>query len=525
MNHLSKRLLSVTMLLSISQMAATAHSGSSIFLPRAQTGTAHEVLGWSGATHRFDNDDLYGSMKVSSEYNQNFKRDDIGVYLAPTDSSTIVFGAINTAGTTNTTNVYALNFNLEDVTFKSTVKLGGKTQSVVSHVSFFLGLDNVLEGMYATAHAPLIWNRFEPTIDVQGTDTASAATITSGHLVSGTAPAPVYTTVAAAFQGDKTVGDVLTTWSYGRIKGAQSKFGAGDISLTLGYNFINKENAHFGVGIRGSFGAGKASKAEYVFEPLTGHAGRHGIGAVVDGHAVLWDKDEDNQLSIHANANAIHLFANEQKRSFDVLTCGNWSRYLQVVKYTSVSTTTLSVYGGLDNMINIGTRTAKIGIDVAYDASLMLNYHYNNWNIEAGYNLGGHSKEKFEKFTGTPITANTFALRNPAVNLTSAKAAVTTTAAYNTNMIQINGNIVGSTTGEFTTANLPTLALSDANLDTTSVLAPSVMAHTLFGGVNYTFRDTNWAPSIGVFGKAELCGNDNNSLNQWGVGAQFNLSF
>lgn len=519
MKHVANKLLVITMLLSVVAVDAATVSGKSFFLPVANNGTAVDTLGWSGATHKFDAGNLYGSLKIQSEFGQNFKRDEIGKYLLMNGTDTAVFGPKNTAGTTNDTNVYAVNFLL-DGAFRSTVKLAPKAQDFVTDFGLFVGLDEWMEGLYFQVHAPLHHARWEVAI-TETVSTPAAATIGTSFLTPGATVVTPYTDIKNAFKGDKTVGHVTNKWSYGRIDGRRTETKLGDVRVTLGYDLVSRENAHFGVGVQGLFGAGGKSKAEYVFEPVIGYAGRHGVGGVVSGAALLWDKDDANQLKASMHASVVHLFDNEQRRSYDLTNCGKWSRYLLVKKMATVpavANTPAATYGNvIDNMINIGSLKAKIGIDVAYDANLTFCYHMGNMSLDFGYAVAGHSKEKHKSWVDT-ITDNTYVLWDSANANANDSAGAT--------LVTIAGDVTN--VGQVTAATMTTASaciIDNDRLNKDSGLANSAMSHCVFGGLNYNWMDSDWMPGVGVFGSAHFSGDDNNSFDRWSVGLQGNVSF
>ena len=370
------------------------------------------------------------------------------------------------------------------------------------------------------------------------TETVSAAggtDYTNHDIINNGTTDVVYTNVVEAFAGNKVAGDVLQVWNYGNINGAHHDTRVTDITLALGYNFVNSENGHFGVEVGGLFGAGKKSQAKHVFEPTFGNLGRMGIFGAVDGHAVLWNGEDDKQLAAYINGNVGYIFANHQRRSYDLTNFGKWSRYLLVKKVSSVSaTTTNSVYAGVDNMINIGTLEAKIGDYVNFDASLLFDYQYNNFDFQLGYNLGGHTKEKHKGFVDT-IAANTYMVHVPGlagaqIDLAIGASGDASTVSGATNIadnFSINGDIttVVPTVAELITANTTSVAIANSWLDTDSALAKTAIAHAVVGAMNYTWRDNDYTPCLGIYGKAEFDGNNHNTADLWAVGVQGNVSF
>jgi len=521
MNNVAKK-LAVALLLSVPCMQATNTTGQSFYFGHQQTGTMKDVLGWNNQINLFGNEDFSAVLKVTSEGGMSFSNEKLAPFFTSNGTTTMVFGPKHDSTTNVATDVYASHFGLSN-TFKSSVVFNPKITTWVTDFAAFLDLSNWMEGLHVRAHLPVQYLKHELELTETNAAAGTSAYLT-GYVVSGT-PAVAYTNVVSAFKGDKTAGDMLSVWKYGTINGEQHDTKVSDITASIGYNFVNSENYHFGVEVGGSFGAGGKSKAVHVFEPTFGNLGRHGIFGAVDGHAVLWTGEDDKQLSAFVNGKVGYIFAGEQKRSYDLTGFGNWSRYLQVVKVSSIGASTYSVYAGVDNMINVGTLAAKIGDYVTYDASLLLDMQYNNFNFNVGYELGGHTKEKHKSFIDT-ITSN-YVIHTPGYTGTLIDVAIGTADASSCTGAATNYGINGDTTN-LTVAELTTttgLVVSNSLLDTNSALAQTVISHAVVGAVNYTFRDNEYMPSLGLFGKGEFDGKNHNTASLWTVGVQGNVSF
>ncbi len=516
---MKKTLLAVTMLLSTVQLSATVF-GLSYFLPRAQNGTAVDVLGWSPFIYKYDADAMYFDFKVQSEWRQSFSSEKLGQYLFFNGTNSMIWGPANTAGNTNTTDVYSMNFLLPEP-FSSTVTASPKVQSSITDFSLFVGLDEFVSGLWMSAHLPLVYTRWNTHLE-EVAGVAAAANYPTGEVNNVATTPTAYTSVIAAFKGDKTAGDVARPWAFGRIDGSQNETKLGDVAVNLGYNFVSKENMYLGLALRGLFGAGGHSKAEYVFEPTVGYGGRMGVGGMVDAGVRLWERDEDHNLHMYFTGYAVHLFSAKQNRSYDLTACGIGSRYNLVKKLTVGAPSTFVEANGMDNMINIGTQHAKIGINVAYEFNLQFTYQTGNVGFDLGYSGGGHGSEKFGSWVDT-IPANTYVLYAPTgANVAAANQLNSVTA------ITVAGNATtGGAATAVTTTNQATYCITNdgaMGLNKDSALAPSVFSNCIFGDISYTWRDNDWQPNVSLFGNVEF-GGSNKTLSTWGVGLQGNVSY
>ena len=383
MNFMKTNLLAIAMLLSVVAVNADeTNGGRSVYFNVAKNGTAVSNLGWNGAIYQHDKDDFYACFKLQMEYGQNTKADETAKYFSNSGSDSFVVGPKNTGGTTaTTTDISGMNFLFND-TFKSTVTLKPKMQDFVADFGMYVGLDEWLEGLYFTSHLPLQHSKWK--IGLTETVSVAATALLDNHTRPTGAGTP-YANVEAALKGDVVNGN-STVWSYGKHNENQSETRIGDATMTLGYNIMHKEHMHLGLGVTGLLGGGKKTTAEYIFTPAIGYNGRYGVGGTADFGVRLWDKDENNQLVVNGNVSVLHLFANEQRRSYDLTLSGDMSRYLLVKKF---GTTTAHVHantvGNIDNMINIGSLKAKIGMDVVYNGNLTFCWQMNNMSLDFGY--------------------------------------------------------------------------------------------------------------------------------------------
>jgi hypothetical protein len=528
MKHLLKRLLIAAMLLSVAPTVAE-HSpvfGKSFFLPVANNGTATNTLGWSGSLHKFDMYHAYGCIKVQAEYSQNTKRNEIGQYIGSNGTNSMIWGPAETTTANLDTDVYALNFLLRDQVYKSRVTFTPKAQDFITSFGLFVGLDEWIEGSYINVNFPIQHARWKVVMDETTVVPAGATTYPVPDVVdqSATVYTIPYTTVKSAFKGDKTVADASVKWSYGRIDGSRSVTKLGDVHAVFGWDFINKDDSHFGAGVKVLLGAGGKSKAEWVFEPMVGYSGRQGLGGAVNGGTLVWEKNEDHNITLNVDGSAVHLFANEQKRSYDIANCGIWSRYLLVKKMSSIGATASGYSGIIDNFINIGTLKAKIGIDVVYDAGLSLCYRHGNTSLDVGYKVAGHSKEKWKSWVDT-IELDTYILYQYNQALTGAAVSATNEDDSYASL-SITGKTPTTLAGtKVTQSNKETYIIDNERLDKDSALAPSALEHCVYFGLNHNWRDSDWAPGLGVFASYHVSGKENRTFNRWTIGWQGNLSF
>jgi hypothetical protein len=190
--------------------------------------------------------------------------------------------------------------------------------------------------------------------------------------------------------------------------------------------------SHLGILLKVVAPTGNKPKGRYIFEPIVGNRGHWELGVGVSTHMTLWSNihDEYSRLCLFFEGNVVHMFANDQIRSFDFKDNGFLSRYLLLKRFEStqlnaggdslftqdyiqnrisrengLSTTRES--GFLTNAINFATRNAEVSIAGKGEAVAMLSYITNGFGWDVGYNIYGRSEEKVCIKTSCPCGIDT----------------------------------------------------------------------------------------------------------------------
>ncbi len=174
------------------------------------------------------------------------------------------------------------------------------------------------------------------------------------------------TTMTAGFKRDGML--------YGRIDGAQRSTGFGDILVKVGYDpvLLNRKDLH--VTPYGGFilPASNRPKAIYMFEPIRGNGAHWAVMGGCQGELLIKQMNH-GQLWIQNRVEGQYQFRNTQKRSFDLLANGPWSRYLAMFPDSNAqaaddaATFTTRVSG-----INLMTRDAvvKPGFQLTFESNI-----------------------------------------------------------------------------------------------------------------------------------------------------------
>ncbi len=519
MIQMKKAFFAVALLVS---MSANAHYGRSFFLGanvgNIAGGGLHEQ---AGRTHLFDNNNIYGSFNAHMEYNSSFNASRLGEYLSPIANATFKVGPEDTAAANAATDVMNLFFLLDDA-FASTVTFKPKSSTFTSNLNLFVGLDEWVEGLWLDFSLPIVHNKRHVKI-AETVTTAAANTVYATGLFTDAATTTLagYADFTAALVGDKTAaaGVASNNLQFGKVNGSRSTTKVGNFTAVLGYDVMNKENMHLGVGLLGLVNGNGKSDAVYMFEPSVGTGGRHGLGGRVNGHVRMYEKD-DMEFNLYLNADVVHLFDATQKRTYDLTTKhGVWSRYILFKEYLTAGLGTAPVATSIVHGVNFTTLQAKVGMDVMYNVDLVLGYTNGALGVNVGYGLFGHSKEEHKSWVDAFTTKLYGAWSPDDADLDTAGNA---DGLISTNIKIDGGN--GSSAAVTTAASAATNVIVLADLDKNSAMNPSAMVHRVHGDVNYRWEDNEWAPHVGGGAGAEF-GSSNAALRQWGVHAHFGICF
>ncbi len=198
--------------------------------------------------------------------------------------------------------------------------------------------------------------------------------------------------------------------------------GLSEIRYELGYDFWQAENSHLGIYLAGAIPSFMHKKRCSLFHPIIDNGNHVEFGVGFSGHYQLWQNcNENQQMSICADAQITHLCSAKEFRSFD-LKDKPLSRYMLAAKHMPVDNGGLNELSGsvqrqaINGFINnlplgdhkagfqfdnrfapIGNLTAKqvsVSINAQIDATVWLNYLAHGFAFDLGYNLWLQTAEK-----------------------------------------------------------------------------------------------------------------------------------
>ena len=511
MKHVTKQLFSIAMLVSAFAYAKDDVHGTRSVGPAYRTAfTGNGLI--SGHKCCGESDTFNAHFSAGFEFSHSMNKEKLAKYFTLGDTTSISFGKADET----TADVVAVNFFLPE-DHESTVTFNPKFWAMNGEFRLRVGLGELMEGVWFDVNLPIVHAKYDlgltPSVKTAGT-AAIPEEMSVGTESVGTF---AYADPVAALLGDKAVtGNTLVNapLTYGKFGTAEDgkKTKIGDVHIALGYDLINKDDAQLGLAVLGHINGDEVSNAKYVNTPSIGTAGRHGVGARLDGSVRLWENNETS-LSAHLRADGAYIFDATVRRSFDFTANGVWSRYLLLKKRSDYQTVTSIV-----NAVNVTSLQAKIGKFGVYDVNLMLSLSHCAWEVNAGYNIGGATKEKLSKWVDTiaPSTYTFFGYDNAPVTT----ATTDTTHAPTINIDGSNGT-AGTT---LSAANLAAQSITNELLNQDSGLRPNTMSHRVYANLGYCYDKSEWMPTVSVGFSAEFSA-DNKSVRTYGAHGTMGISF
>ncbi|MBM18363.1 MAG: hypothetical protein CL947_04830 [Epsilonproteobacteria bacterium] len=427
----------------------------------------------------------------------------------------------------------AYQLGLGPVETTGTVRMDPRVYQTGADFFLYAGAHKTERGVFFKIHGPVGVMSVDPRLSFDGD--LEAATYPKGALDDGTGStgtdAP-YENIQEAFAGGKEAG-YLKKMKFGKIDCKRTSSATfGDLAMAIGYNVYADETKHLGVAVRFSAPTGNKADGEYVLEPIFGRNGHWAAGGEIIGHWRAWESDgDDRYFDIWMNGTAEHLFRSKHTRSFDLKANGKGSKYLLLGKYTNNT-----FQQEIVNAVNVTTLPVESSFGVEGNFALMFDFHWDNWNFGLGYEGWGRNCEELKIDCKCPgaINLNDYAVLGRQIPLNAAggngglndyaepaaKIGKSQDLLATTVTADIPSGIVLATTA----ANRIPSELSDA-IDIDGQRAHSAYTSKVFAQVGHTWKDSDYAPYMGIMGAAEFTHKDNSAVRFWSVGLQGGLAF
>lgn len=396
---------------------------------------SRELVGWTRHVNQSDKECVYVSMSLTAEYTRSFNGIDIANSLFSPNISLDgncgianmgVSGeqAIITVGNANRSfgDLLAENFYLA-TDFLSAIYFEPVVENLVVDLDTYIGLENFAHGLFLRINAPLNWTRWTLNLDEIITETGvndydpgyfNSFEIppdpTTGYEGVGIPRPQLLNSFTDYISGTQPFGVTNATLNplcYATIQGCSGDHQItrlADITAILGWNFLNREKYHVGLGILARAPTGNHPTAVYLFEPISGNGGHWELGGHFTSHYMIWQCDErKNSFGFYLDANITHLFNARQTRTFDLI--GKpLSRYM-LAQQLGTPVVDLSNAAGVASIAqfqqvftpvaNLTTRNVNVSIAVQADIAAQFTYAASDgFTLDFGYNFWGRSCDK-----------------------------------------------------------------------------------------------------------------------------------
>jgi len=546
MNYNFKKMLSIATLLCASMTFADSGScsacptscgqGQNLFQPHAFSASmGRELLvGKHAWTPTANEEGWYGQVGVAGEYQQTFKKKCHEISCCDTIGSLPFWSESNqmTVGdNSGDYNLDAYQIGMGPVTTNGTIRLSPVIYQAGADFFLYVGAHKTERGFFLKAHGPVGVTSVDPRF--QFSDDVLPVIYPVGAIDLTTNPATPAPNVdlGAAFMNPKA-GGFLKAMHKGLInckRSSSAKFG--DPEFTIGYNVVADEDKHLGIGLRFAAPTGNKAEACYMLEPIFGRNGHWAAGGEIIAHWKCLDCDtQDRYLNILFDGSAMHLFKSKHMRSFDLKNNGAGSKYLLLAKYSS-SADGATFQNEVVNAVNITTAGVSSSFAVEGNFALIFDFHWNNWSLALGYEGWGRYCEKlfFDCACPGSIDYNQYAVlgrqlasgvstsfyTEPAATIGQSQDTVTTAGAF-------TSTIVDATLSK---NRIPSII--EEALDIEGQIARAVYTSKPFIQFQYTWRDCDYNPYLGLSGGAEFPNGKikNAAIKFWQVGVQGGIAF
>lgn len=497
--------LGLLLILATTCQAAIFLEGHSFFMPRPQgVNSARELSGWHRYINRYDAPSAYGALQFIPAYNQSYRPEYISHALIGTEALQISGSQVSSMNGSVTRGSYDLladYFGLSPL-FESTVSFKPSIKNASCDMGFYAGFKN----WYLRVQAPLVSTHWNLHLSEDVLNDGLSQEFPANYMALAATPAGA-TSFIQALQGTTRFGDMQTPLQFGKVHCGQHKAGLADIEAALGWNFVNERRGFLGFNVRAIIPTGNRPKSIYFFEPIVGNGHHWGAGLGIDGRALLWEKDGEQELAFFGELNATHLFMAHQVRSFDYAENGFFSRYMLLKSFDAFG----NYDGSLVPAINKTTLACDVKVNLQLDFTALFGYTYKCFVFDVGYNAWSRSGEKIE--LDCCQKKSHFALKgiqNAVGNNTESSAT-------------IFGGLY-SDQSFYADANPPVYA---GQVSTCSAQSTSMLSHKIFAYIGYDglLPDARVTPFVGIGTEVEFEGFNldnteqftNTTMAQWGV--------
>lgn len=384
---------------------------------------ARDLVGWTDKINLFDMENLYVTGAITLEGTRSFDSDALthclfGLSRRSDINSDQLFVDVTGSAVPNRnpTDWLADYFGLPP-TFQSRLVFKPRVSNFIIDFAFYVGLDELVSGLYFRAHAPVVVTRWGLGFEEEPLPNSLApAGYPAGYFTPTAVPVGNLLNQASEFFSDEdfpTLPDGVTfePLTFARFEQARlHKTALAEIQMALGYNFILCPCYHFGFNFRVYAPTGNRPHGIFAFEPICGNGKHWEVGAGFTSHYTFWESDdEESSFGLYVDGNFTHLCSATQVRTFDLVGKPN-SRYMLAER---LGTPVQNLFANPDQGTAMGSTvpaaqfknafapvanltSLKVKVSAAIQADIVALFDYTSCglSVDIGYNFWGRSCEK-----------------------------------------------------------------------------------------------------------------------------------
>lgn len=297
-------------------------------------------------------------------------------------------------------------------------------------------------------------------------------------------------------------------WLHGRLsRNTENRSGVDDVQVKLGWNFWHDAKNHWGIYGVASLPTGHRPQSDFLFEPTVGS--RHwGLGLGTNFDWRFWEIEEKHIFNFMADVKWRYHFSASEHRSFDLCN-GPWTRYLTVA---NACTPDVPLDG-----INFFTHNVRVRPRNMVDLWLAAHYHYEEWNIELGYNLWWRDSEQVRLGKSFDSCCRDFVLFDwSAVEADCPPRPIVSSSCATIDQARFGRNAAPSD-AELT-------RVTDNQINIHSAEHGKALSHKFYLGGSYNTNFLDHPASLGI-GTSYEWANNNKALDQWAIWLKTSFGF
>ena len=387
-----------------------------IYFRSQSVDAARDLVGTTHLMNLYDNKDLYCIFSMTPEYTHSFNPHQINKCLFGKDCSTASINVSGSRVANRGANDWLADYFYLPTDFQSTLHFKPEVINALVDFSFYIGMDELIPGLYFSIHAPFAWQ--ETNLNFCETGITGSATHDAGYFAQTIIPSANLLQSVSEFGDGVSPENIITPSGTTFFTGlkyalfdscAHSRAGVSDLQAVLGWNYMPCADYHIGAGVRVCAPTGSRIDGVHLFEPVIGNGKHWEIGAQITAHALLWENEcQDHMLEFYLNANLTHLCSSAQYRTFD-LKNKPLSRYMlaedmgqpvdnELVGQNPGDPTAIApnyyFFNTLAPVANFSTLNVRVSIALQADIAAQFTYTHKNLSVDLGYDFWGHSCEK-----------------------------------------------------------------------------------------------------------------------------------